>query len=63
MVFAVMYFRLAGLEEIIIEKHVKLIIVDSVASLARKEFDVQSMQHRAEHLSGEAAQLKQVTFL
>jgi len=50
--------RLNSLEEIIIEKNVKLIILDSVASVARKEFDGNSMARRQETLSKEASILK-----
>ncbi|XP_023930394.1 DNA repair protein RAD51 homolog 2 isoform X2 [Lingula anatina] len=53
--------RLQTLEEDIIEKKVKLIILDSVASLVRKEFDSRTSQNlyeRTNLLAKEAAILK-----
>lgn len=53
--------RLQRLEEEVISKHVKLIILDSVASLVRKEFDSRvsrNLSERTALLSKEAAILK-----
>ncbi|XP_041069928.1 DNA repair protein RAD51 homolog 2 isoform X2 [Carcharodon carcharias] len=53
--------RVESLEEDIILKAVKLIVVDSVASVVRKEFDTRlqgNLSERSNFLSGEAATLK-----
>ncbi|KAF4017591.1 hypothetical protein G4228_008793, partial [Cervus hanglu yarkandensis] len=53
--------RIESLEEEIISKGVKLVIVDSVASVVRKEFDTQlqgNMRERNKFLAREAASLK-----
>jgi len=53
--------RLQRLEEEVISKRVKLIILDSVASLVRKEFDSRvsrNLNERTALLSKEAAILK-----
>lgn len=50
--------RLQNLEDFIIQKKAKLIILDSIASLVRKEFDSRSVQARGDHLSLEASRLK-----
>ena len=53
--------RLQNLEEDLIVKNVKLIIVDSIASLVRKEFDSRgsrNMIERTNLLAKEAAILK-----
>ncbi|XP_012859116.2 DNA repair protein RAD51 homolog 2 [Echinops telfairi] len=53
--------RLESLEEEIIAKGVKLVIIDSVASVVRKEFDTQlqgNLQERNKFLAREAALLK-----
>ena len=50
-----------SLEEEIISKGVKLVIIDSVASVVRKEFDTQlqgNMRERNKFLAREAASLK-----
>jgi RAD51-like protein 1 len=52
------FVSLISAENVIIEKNVKLIVVDSIASLARKEFDVSSMVTRQRLLSKIAAILK-----
>ena len=49
------------MEEEIISKGVKLVIIDSVASVVRKEFDTQlqgNMRERNKFLAREAASLK-----
>ena len=54
-------FRLQRLEEEVISKRVKLIILDSIASLVRKEFDSRvsrNLTERTALLSKEAAILK-----
>lgn len=53
--------RLESLEEEIISKGVKLVIVDSIASVVRKEFDSQlqgNIQERNKYLAKEASLLK-----
>ena len=53
--------RLAQLEEIIVDKKIRLVIVDSIASLVRKEFDASSKRgvaDRAALLNTQAARLK-----
>ncbi|VFV30752.1 dna repair protein rad51 homolog [Lynx pardinus] len=53
--------RIESLEEEIISKRVKLVIIDSVASVVRKEFDAQlqgNMRERNKFLAREAATLK-----
>ncbi|XP_054547183.1 DNA repair protein RAD51 homolog 2 isoform X4 [Talpa occidentalis] len=53
--------RIESLEEEIISKGVKLVIIDSVASVVRKEFDPQlqgNMRERNKFLAREAASLK-----
>lgn len=53
--------RLQRLEEEVISKHVKLLILDSIASLVRKEFDSRvsrNLSERTALLSKEAAILK-----
>nr|XP_044629784.1 DNA repair protein RAD51 homolog 2 isoform X10 [Equus asinus] len=53
--------RVESLEEEIISKGVKLVIIDSVASVVRKEFDTQlqgNMRERNKFLAREAASLK-----
>ena len=55
------FVRLQNLEEDLIVKNVKLIIVDSIASLVRKEFDSRgprNMIERTNLLAKEAAILK-----
>ena len=54
-------FRLKSLEEDIISNKVKLVVLDSVASLVRKEFDGRlsaNLKERTSLLSKEAAVLK-----
>jgi len=46
------------LEELLIEKQAKLLIVDSIASLVRKEFDSRSTVDRTDLLQREASLLK-----
>ncbi|XP_073098329.1 DNA repair protein RAD51 homolog 2 isoform X2 [Manis javanica] len=53
--------RIESLEEEIISKGVKLVIIDSIASVVRKEFDTQlqgNMRERNKFLAREAASLK-----
>lgn len=53
--------RLAQLEEIIVDKKIQLVILDSIASLVRKEFDVSSKKgvvDRATTLTTQAVRLK-----
>ncbi|XP_060030739.1 DNA repair protein RAD51 homolog 2 isoform X2 [Erinaceus europaeus] len=53
--------RIESLEEEIISKGVKMVIIDSVASVVRKEFDTQlqgNMRERSKFLAKEAASLK-----
>ena len=50
-----------GLEESIISRGVRLVIMDSVASLARKEFNSTSLVERTEVLATQAAILKYAT--
>lgn len=53
--------RIKSLEEEIISKNVKLIIVDSVASVVRKEFDTKrqgNLKERSNLLTKEASILK-----
>ena len=53
--------RLQRLEEEVISKRVKLVILDSIASLVRKEFDSRvsrNLNERTALLSKEAAVLK-----
>ncbi|XP_076978929.1 DNA repair protein RAD51 homolog 2 isoform X2 [Tamandua tetradactyla] len=53
--------RIESLEEEIISKGVKLVIIDSVASVVRKEFDIQlqgNLKERNKFLAREAASLK-----
>lgn len=55
--------RIESLEEDIISKGVKLVIIDSVASVVRKEFDTQlqgNMKERNKFLAREASLLKYV---
>ena len=54
----VLFFRLQALEEVIITKKVSLIIVDSIASLARKEFG-----HQSGIMDRNRALMKQATIL
>ena len=49
-----------GLQEIILKANSKLVIIDSVASLIRKEFDGESTTERNDMLSKEASILKSV---
>jgi len=49
---------LRSLEALIITHAVRLIVMDSVASLARKEFNSASLIERTEVLATQAAQLK-----
>eukprot|EP00960_Hanusia_phi_P028012 747154-Hanusia_phi.AAC.4 len=51
---------LSGLEEVVIEKNVKLIVVDSVASLIRREYGSQSIPARQLQLGREAYILKRL---
>ena len=54
-------YRLQRLEEEVISKRVKLIVLDSIASLVRKEFDSRvsrNLSDRTALLSKEAAILK-----
>ncbi len=53
--------KLVELEEIIVDKKIQLVIIDSIASLVRKEFDVSSKKgvtDRATALTSQAARLK-----
>ena len=55
------FCRLQSLEEEVISKRVQLIILDSIASLVRKEFDsrlFKNLNERTALLSKEAAILK-----
>eukprot|EP00038_Savillea_parva_P028934 m.67844 g.67844 ORF g.67844 m.67844 type:complete len:436 (+) comp8472_c0_seq2:61-1368(+) len=52
--------RLQSLEELIIKWRVRVVIVDSIASLVRKEYDAQSSRERSELLATEAALLKRI---
>ena len=55
------FTRLQRLEEEVISKRIKLVILDSVASLVRKEFDsrlFRNLNERTALLSKEAAILK-----
>lgn len=52
--------RLKGLEETIIKTEIGLVIVDSIASLIRKEFDAHSSNERSDLLAVEAALLKYI---
>ena len=57
------FFRLENLEEDIIEHNVKLVVLDSVASLVRKEFDIRArvnMMERTKLLGKQAALLKYI---
>lgn len=61
MTFNSLLDRLRQLEEVVVEKNIKLVIVDSIASLVRKEFDASSRRgvvDRAASLSCQAARLK-----
>ena len=49
---------LAGLEELLVRLGTKLVILDSMASLFRKEFDSKSLQRRVEMLGTAASSLK-----
>ena len=51
---------LARLDERVIQTGAKLVIVDSVASLVRKEYGAAEVRRRADLLSSEASQLKYV---
>ena len=56
-------YRLENLEEDLIKKKVKLIVIDSMASLIRKEFDShlgKNLVERTQLLSKEAALLKYI---
>ncbi|GBG77070.1 hypothetical protein CBR_g23396 [Chara braunii] len=50
--------RLQGLEEAVIERQVKLLVVDSVASLVRSEYGCENIVKRQELLGRQAAVLK-----
>ena len=50
--------RLQSLEETIIEREIKFIVVDSIAAIARREFDSKSIRHRQASLGKQAALLK-----
>eukprot|EP01105_Mastigella_eilhardi_P018895 TRINITY_DN4410_c0_g1_i3.p1 TRINITY_DN4410_c0_g1~~TRINITY_DN4410_c0_g1_i3.p1 ORF type:complete len:151 (-),score=30.00 TRINITY_DN4410_c0_g1_i3:334-786(-) len=50
----------AQFEELIVDSGVRLIVVDSVASIARREFGSSHIALRQETLSQEAARLKQL---
>lgn len=52
--------RLDSLEETIIENNVKLIVVDSIASVARKDFDDGGVMRRQALLAAQAATLKRL---
>lgn len=57
------YYRLENLEEDLISKKVRLLVVDSVASLVRKEFDSRagkSLIERTNVLTRQAAILKYI---
>lgn len=56
--FTNILLRLQNIEEKIIEENVKMIIVDSIASLVRKEFDPNNLVKRQNILSKTAALLK-----
>mmetsp|Transcript_52960 Transcript_52960/g.77588 ORF Transcript_52960/g.77588 Transcript_52960/m.77588 type:complete len:107 (-) Transcript_52960:1424-1744(-) len=49
---------LSQLQEVIIEKNVKLVVVDSVASLVRHEFNSAALASRQDELIKEAQTLK-----
>jgi hypothetical protein len=51
---------LASLEEELVRKPAGLILVDSIASLVRKEYDTGSSIERTDYLAGEASRLKWV---
>ena len=56
-----LFHRLQSLEEEIIARKVKLVVLDSIASLVRKEFDSRiswNLTERTSLLSREAAVLK-----
>ena len=62
-VYFLYILRLQNLEEDLITKNIKLVIVDSIASLVRKEFDSRgskNMIERTNLLAKEAAILKYV---
>lgn len=48
LIFLFFFFRIKSLEEEIISKKIKLIIIDSVASVVRKEFDTKLQGNLAE---------------
>eukprot|EP00271_Cylindrocystis_brebissonii_P014506 TRINITY_DN3586_c0_g1_i2.p1 TRINITY_DN3586_c0_g1~~TRINITY_DN3586_c0_g1_i2.p1 ORF type:complete len:370 (+),score=75.48 TRINITY_DN3586_c0_g1_i2:518-1627(+) len=50
--------RLQGLEEVIIERRVRLVVVDSIAALARTEFGRDELAERQQLLSKQASLLK-----
>lgn len=53
--------RLSHLEEIVVDKQIGLVIIDSIASLVRKEFDTTSSRgvaDRASLLSTQASRLR-----
>lgn len=52
--------HLEGLEEKIISRNIKLVIVDSIASIVRKEFDSSAIYQRQQLLSKEASLLKYI---
>ncbi|ELR12339.1 Rad51l1 protein [Acanthamoeba castellanii str. Neff] len=52
--------RLDSLEETIIENNVKLIVVDSIASVARKDFDDGGVMRRQAQLAAQASTLKRL---
>ena len=47
-----------SLEEVIIEKDVKFVVIDSIAAIARREFDTKALWHRQALLGKQAALLK-----
>jgi len=49
---------LDSLEEVIIEKDVKFVVIDSIAAIARREFDTKALWHRQALLGKQAALLK-----
>jgi RecA/RadA recombinase len=52
--------RLDSLEETIIERNVKFVLIDSIAAIARREFDSKSLHHRQVSLGKQAAHLKRL---
>ncbi len=49
---------IAGLEERLVRVQAGAVVIDSIASLVRKEFDVQSGRERSDYLASEAIALK-----